>query len=121
MLVSRSATHALNALAVLGGLPGRECVGAARIAGRINAPSNYLGKLLRALSCAGVVEGRKGAEGGFRLSRSADAISLFEVLDPIEHLSRVNRCILGGSRCSTRGQCPSTSSGHSSATGTWIS
>ena len=105
MLVSRSATHALNALAVLGDLPSGECAGAARIAGQINAPSNYLGKLLRALSRAGLVEGRKGSEGGFRLSRSAGEISLFEVLDPIEHLSRVNRCILGNSRCTARALC----------------
>jgi Rrf2 family transcriptional regulator, iron-sulfur cluster assembly transcription factor len=105
MLVSRSATHALNALVVLGALPGGECAGAARIAGQINAPSNYLGKLLRALSRAGVVEGRKGSDGGFRLSRSPGAISLFEVLDPIEHLSQVDRCILGNFRCTARTPC----------------
>ena len=102
-MISRSGTHALNALSALGDLPEGACAGAARIARQINAPSNYLGKLLRVLSRAGVVEGRKGSAGGFRLARTTGAISLLDVLEPIEHVSRVRRCFLG------RAKCPGTS------------
>jgi len=104
MMVSRSGMHALKALAVLGALPDGAHAGAARIARQITAPSNYLGKLLRVLSRAGVVEGRKGSDGGFRLSRSSSAISLIDVLDPIEHVSELEGCFLGRTRC--RGSKP---------------
>jgi len=106
VLISRSATHALKALAVLGALPDGDRAGAALIARQINAPSNYLGKLLRVLARAGIVEGRKGSDGGFRLARGTGAITLFDVLDPIEHLSLARACILGNSRCGGRAPCP---------------
>ena len=105
MLISRSGMHALNALAVLGALPDGARAGSARIARQIKAPSNYLGKLLRVLSRAGVVEGRKGTDGGFRLSRSSKDISLIDVLEPIEHVSLLDGCILGRPRCPGPNPC----------------
>lgn len=103
-MISQTGSHALKALAALGGLPQGRYVGAAELARRVQAPANYLGKLLRQLARAGIVEGKKGSHGGFRLARGADSIALFDALSPIEHLSRVNRCILGKSRCN--GACP---------------
>ncbi len=103
-MISRTGSHTLKALAVLGGLADDRFIGAADLARRVHAPGNYLAKLLHQLSRAGVVEGRKGANGGFRLSRSASSIRLYDVLDPIEHLTTMNRCLLGKPRCT--GQCP---------------
>lgn len=104
-MVSRSGTHALNALALLSALPPGAHAGAARIARKIKAPSNYLGKLLRVLSRAGVVESRRGSDGGFRLSRSSSAISLIEVIDPIEHITLSKGCVLGRAKCSGANPC----------------
>jgi Rrf2 family iron-sulfur cluster assembly transcriptional regulator len=105
LLITRSGTHALNALAMLSTLPDGARAGAARIARQIKAPSNYLGKLLRTLSRAGVVESRKGSDGGFRLARGAGAISLIDVLDPIEHVSLRTGCILGRAKCPAANPC----------------
>ncbi len=102
--ITRTGSHALRALAALGSFPAGRYVGAGEIARLVKAPANYLGKLLRQLSRAGVVEGRKGSNGGFRLLRVPRAISLFDILDPIEHVSRVNACVLGKPRCT--GSCP---------------
>ncbi len=103
--ITRSGTHALNALAMLGTLPDGARAGVGRIARQIKAPSNYLGKLMRVLSRAGLVEGRRGSDGGFRLSRSSGAISLIDVLEPIDHVSRLKGCILGRSRCPGTNPC----------------
>jgi Rrf2 family protein len=73
--------------------------GAAQIAARTGSPPNYLGKLLQRLSLAGIVESRKGKTGGFRLARAAREITLFDVLEPLEGVSRIERCILGSPRC----------------------
>jgi len=79
--------------------------GAARIAREIGAPQNYLGKLLKALAREGLVESQKGLGGGFRLARAADAISLLDVVEPIEHVSRWSGCILGRPECSEVQPC----------------
>ncbi len=104
-MISRSATHALRAMAVLGGLPPGTYAGAAQVAARIKAPSNYLGKLLQKLAHAGLVEGRKGGRGGFRLARGAGQITLYDILDPVERISHVRQCILGKPQCSHRDPC----------------
>ncbi len=104
-MITRSGTHALKAMAYLAGLPAGAYEGAGEIAARIKAPENYLGKLLRQLAQAGLLEGRKGSKGGFRLARDTRKISLFEVLEPIEHVSRIKGCVLGRTQCRRRDHC----------------
>jgi Rrf2 family protein len=104
-MITRSGTHALKAMAYLAGLPAGAYEGAGAIAARIKAPQNYLGKLLRQLARAGLLEGRKGSNGGFRLSRDRGSISLYEMLEPIEHLSRIKGCVLGRAQCTQREHC----------------
>ena len=104
-MITRTGTHALKAMAYLAGLPGGAYEGAGEIAARIKAPQNYLGKLLRQLARAGLLEGRKGSKGGFRLARDRRKISLFEVLEPIEHVSRIKGCVLGRTQCTQKDHC----------------
>lgn len=104
-MLSRTGIHALRALAVLAELPPGEFRGAMAIADQIGAPQNYLGKLLQQFARDGLLEGRKGFGGGFRLARPAREINLFEVVDPIEQLARWDGCILGRDTCSAEGPC----------------
>jgi Rrf2 family transcriptional regulator, iron-sulfur cluster assembly transcription factor len=104
-MISKTAAHALTALAALAELPPGSYAGAAEIAAQIAAPRNYLGKLLKVLADAGLVVSQKGKGGGFRLARPAAAVSLFEVVDPIEHLGRWSGCFLGRARCSAKSPC----------------
>jgi Rrf2 family protein len=76
-----------------------------RIAKEIGAPQNYLGKLLQALAREGLVESQKGLGGGFRLARDARQISLIDVVEPLEHVSRWSGCILGRSECADANPC----------------
>jgi Rrf2 family transcriptional regulator, iron-sulfur cluster assembly transcription factor len=104
-MISRTGTHTLKALVLLRSLPSGSYAGAAQIAREIRAPSNYLGKILRQLAHAGIVEGRKGSKGGFRLAGDSRTIALFDALEPIEHFDRLTRCILGKPRCSGSSPC----------------
>ena len=89
-------------MAALAQLPEGAHAGAARIARDIGAPPNYLGKLLQARARAGLVQSQKGLGGGFCLARDPRHISLFDVLEPLEHVSRWSGCILGRPGCSDR-------------------
>ncbi|MBE7559143.1 Rrf2 family transcriptional regulator [bacterium] len=80
-------------------------VGAGAIARKIGAPQNYLGKLLQSLASHGLVESQKGLHGGFRLKRAPEELTLFDVVEPIDHVSRWSGCFLGGGICSEEHPC----------------
>jgi Rrf2 family protein len=104
-MLSKTGLHAVRAIVALARLPEGAYAGAARIAGEIGAPQNYLGKLLKALAEEGLVESQKGLGGGFRLARDARHISLLDIVEPIEHISRWSGCILGRPECSEGNPC----------------
>ncbi len=104
-MVSRTGVHALAALACLAEAGPGKLLGTAQIAGRIAAPRNYLGKLLKLLADRGLLESQKGKGGGFRLARNPANITLAEVLEPIEHISRRTGCLLGQPVCSAESAC----------------
>ncbi len=104
-MLTKTGLHAVRALVALAKLPESVYAGAARVAQEIGAPQNYLGKLLKTLADTGLVESQKGLGGGFRLARDAADISLLDVIEPIEHVSRWSGCILGRSECSEIDPC----------------
>ena len=104
-LVSKTALHGIRALCALAKLPEGERAGAAFIADAIGAPPNYLGKLLQTLSREGLVESKKGLGGGFRLAQPAEAITLMDIVDPIDQVARWSECLLGMSECSPENGC----------------
>ena len=104
-MLSKTGIHALTAMASLTRLAEGVYIGAAELAEQIGAPPNYLGKLLKTLADEGIVESQKGKGGGFRLARTPAAITLLEVVEPIEHVSRWFGCFLGQVECSDQGAC----------------
>jgi Rrf2 family transcriptional regulator, iron-sulfur cluster assembly transcription factor len=94
-MIAKTTLHAIKALAALADNQPGDYAGAGAVAERIQAPPNYLAKLLQSLARVGIVQGQKGLYGGFRLARKPDKISLFEVADQIEQVSRWNGCFLG--------------------------
>lgn len=103
-MLSKTALHALKAVAALAERPG-EFQGAAHIAEQIGAPQNYLGKLLQGMIQSGVVVSLKGKGGGFQLARPPEAISLYDVVEPVDHVSRWEGCFLGKAACSATQPC----------------
>ncbi len=105
MMISKTATHALRAMVVLARPSKEPFAGAGAIAREIEAPQNYLGKLLQHLSREGLVESQKGHGGGFRLARAPDKITLFDVVESIDQVSRRQGCFLGQMLCSSDSAC----------------
>jgi Rrf2 family protein len=105
-MLSKSGIHAVRALIVLAGLRKDEYRGAAAIAEQNDAPGNYLGKLLQQLARRGLVQSQKGLGGGFRLARQPGEISLYDIVEAIEDVSRWYECILGRPTCGEENPCP---------------
>jgi Rrf2 family protein len=104
-MLSKTGLHAVRAMAALARLPQGAYAGAGRVAQEIGAPQNYLGKLLKTLADEGLVASQKGLGGGFRLARDPKRISLLDVVEPIERISRWSGCILGRPECSEADPC----------------
>jgi Rrf2 family protein len=80
-------------------------LGAARLAGLLDIPQNYLSKTLHQLARAGVLESNRGKLGGFRLARSPDRITLLEVVSPFDDLTGRRVCLLGRPVCNDHTAC----------------
>ncbi len=65
------------------------------VARRTGLPSAFLAKLLHQLSTAGLIEGKRGYQGGFRLTRPAAEISLLDVIEAVEGRPWQLRPLLG--------------------------
>jgi Rrf2 family protein len=75
------------------------------VAKEINAPSNYLGKLMQVLAQDGLLESQKGHGGGFSLARSPKKITLFDVLQSIDGIGSKPICFFGWKECSDAKPC----------------
>ncbi len=104
-MLSKTALHALRAIIALAEKPG-EFQGAATIAERVGAPPNYLSKLLKNLAGLGLLASQKGLGGGFRLQRPPEKITIFDVVEPIDQVSRWSGCFLQTGSCDESHPCP---------------
>jgi Rrf2 family transcriptional regulator, cysteine metabolism repressor len=84
MNISVKAEYALQAIFDLAMQKPGEPVKIAGIAHRQKIPQKFLELILAGLKQGGFVESRRGAEGGYLLARSADTLTVGEVLRFIE-------------------------------------
>ncbi|MCG3196146.1 MAG: Rrf2 family transcriptional regulator [Candidatus Omnitrophica bacterium] len=104
-MLSKTGLQAVKALAQLAELPEGAYAGAASLAERTGGGANYLGKMLQMLAREGLVISQKGSGGGFRLARHPKEISLFDIVEPIDHIARWNGCFMGRPECSSQSPC----------------
>ncbi len=93
-MLSQTTEYALRAMACLAYAPD-ELTPTPRLAEQTLVPPNYLAKVLQSLAQADLITGRRGVGGGYRLARSADEISLLDVVNAIDPVSPIEGCPLG--------------------------
>jgi Rrf2 family cysteine metabolism transcriptional repressor len=84
MNISVKGEYALQAIFDLASNPTKEPVKIAEIARRQKIPQKFLELILASLKQGGFVESRRGAEGGYLLSKRAETITIGEVLRFVE-------------------------------------
>lgn len=84
MNISVKGEYALQAIFDLASNAGPEPVKIAEIARRQRIPQKFLELILAGLKQGGFVESRRGAEGGYLLSRRPEAITVGDVLRYVE-------------------------------------
>ena len=75
------------------------------IADEMTLPASYTPQILGALVHAGLATARAGRDGGYRLSRPPEQISMLEVLEVGEGELLLGRCTLRGGPCRWNDVC----------------
>lgn len=76
------------------------------IAHEKDIPKHFLSKILQLLVKNKLLISMKGPNGGFRLSRPADDITLIEIVEAIDGLDIFNQCGIGFRDCDENDPCP---------------
>ncbi len=84
MRISAKADYAVRAAVELAATPGERPVKAERIATAQEIPLNFLENILSELRHAGIVRSHRGAEGGFRLARAPDQVTIADIIRAVE-------------------------------------
>ena len=78
---------------------------ASELADRAGLEMPTVAKLLKPLAQAGLVEGFRGANGGYRLAREAAAISLIEIVEAMEGPLGMTECSVHAGQCGIEHSC----------------
>lgn len=70
---------------------------------RIAAPT--VRKLLKRLAQAGLIDSARGANGGYRLARAPEAISVTQIITALEGPIGLTECSLHDGRCGIESDC----------------
>lgn len=103
--LSATTSYALRAMGCLDA-PGGAYRGTVTLAEESHIPGPYLAKVMSLLAQSGLVEGRRGPQGGFRLARPQEDITVWEVLMATEGSNWNRGCALGLDACRVHAPCP---------------
>jgi len=105
MRLSKKAQYGTRAMLELALNYDRGVVSLSHIARQQGISLKYLEQLVRPLRQAGMVEGVRGATGGYRLSRPPSQVSVGEVIRALEEPMNPVECLDDTRLCERSGQC----------------
>ncbi|HMJ79800.1 MAG TPA: Rrf2 family transcriptional regulator [Candidatus Dormibacteraeota bacterium] len=102
--LTRRGDYAIRAMLALGRAPG-ERLSTPTIAAAMGIPVRFLPQVMGDLARAGLVTSQPGRNGGYRLARPAERISMLSIIEAVEGDSRRRTCVLRGGPCRADGAC----------------
>jgi len=75
------------------------------VAAAMDLPISYTPQVLLLLARSGIAEAKPGRDGGYRLTRAPDDVSVLEVVESAEGDLRSTTCILRGGPCHWEEAC----------------
>ena len=102
--VTKLTDYATVVLTVLASAP-EAVLSAAGLAERAGLEAPTVAKVLKPLAQAGLVQAFRGASGGYRLARPAEAISLVEIVEAMEGPLAMTECSVHAGQCGIEHSC----------------
>lgn len=94
-MFSQTTEYAIRAVVMLAHLKDEGAVGNLVLAEKAQVPASYLSKVLQGLAKTGIVTSKRGAGGGFCLSRKPEEITILDVMNAVDPIRRIKTCPLG--------------------------
>jgi Rrf2 family protein len=105
MQLTRAADYAVRVMIHLASQPQGAIVSKSVLARQSDAPDSFVSKILQALARAGLIEARRGVDGGFRLLETGLRASLLDVVESIDGPIALNECLSEEGDCLRARSC----------------
>ncbi|MGE5396913.1 MAG: RrF2 family transcriptional regulator [Chitinophagales bacterium] len=105
MQITRQTEYAIRTLIELAMAPFGELVATKLISQRQNVPEVFLQKTIQILARAGMVATQRGVQGGVRLTRYPEEITIADILTVVEGPIAMNPCMNPGYDCDNSTIC----------------
>lgn len=106
MIYSAACEYAIRAATHLARHPDGHFVKARDISDVEEIPAPFLSSVLQRLVAADILESARGPGGGYRLTRPANQISLYDIKAAVDGVEELNACAVGLAACSDEMPCP---------------
>jgi Rrf2 family protein len=105
MQITRQTEYALKTLLGLAEVPYGQLISNKKISQSHNIPEEFLHKTVQTLSRAGLVVTQRGVQGGIRLGRPLEEVTIADVIEAVEGPFALNVCLAAGYQCSNMKTC----------------
>lgn len=105
MQITQTADYAVRTVVYLALHLNDGPVAAANIAKEMIIPTDYISKVVQALSRAGLVESVPGRNGGARLARDPSELSMLEIIEAVDGPVTLTRCVTRPGACPRDSYC----------------
>ena len=104
MKLSKTSEYALRILIYMGKVPD-QLYTAKQLVKELKVSDKYLRRLMTDLSKSGFIRSIQGRDGGYTFIKSPDEIMLYDIIDSVEGMDKLNGCLLGFENCSCTNPC----------------
>ncbi len=105
MLIPMKVDYGVRMLVYLALRPEGHFCSTAEISAARHVPEPYLLHICSELPKAGVIESRRGPQGGHRLARAADQISVTDIVNSLDYSLAPLTCVDDAEDCQLSGSC----------------
>lgn len=105
-MFTQASEYALRALTELAKCNPEEWILTSDLAELLNSPVHYLAKVLQTLAKRGVLESQRGRQGGFRLARTPETLTAWDIVNELDDVRKLEACVMGEAECSDETACP---------------
>lgn len=106
IIFSKKCEYGIQAVLFLSSLPRGTAANAEEIARELQIPKEFVSKILQELTPSGIIESKKGKNGGFLLNREPSGLKLIDIVNAIDGDGIFSQCVLGFPNCSSETPCP---------------
>ncbi|MGI6161477.1 MAG: RrF2 family transcriptional regulator [Christensenellales bacterium] len=108
MKISQEADYAMRIVYSLALCEPGDRLGVRVISENMNIPLRFALKIFRKLNLAGITKSYRGVYGGYALAKRPDQLSFRNVIEAIDGVASINRCVTNHEFCNrdASGDCP---------------